>query len=75
MYIWNIYEPCDPVNYDPEDPFDIFIYSLRRDDAPLANAPLYVEGRRCRIIAIVPDQAQNEVCVSGSDSYYKVCVI
>lgn len=74
-YIWNIYEPCDPVNYDQEDPYDIFVYALRMEDAPLPNAPLYLEGRRRCIIAIKPDTAMNDVNVSEGESYYKVCVV
>mgnify|MGYP003297202887 CR=1 FL=1 len=73
-YIWNIYEPCDPINYDPEDPYDIFVYSLRKEDAPQPNAPMYIEGRRCRIVAIKPDTGMNSVNVSTDEKYYKVCV-
>lgn len=74
-YIWNIYEPCDPVDYDTEDPFDIFVYALRIEDAPLLNAPLYIEGRRCRIIALKPDTAMDSVNVSTDERYYKVCIV
>lgn len=73
-YIWNIYEPADPNDYDQEDPYDIFVYSLRKESAPELNAPLYVEGRMCHIIACRIDRAQNEVTVNGDECYYKVAV-
>ena len=44
-HVWNIYEPCDPQDLG-DDPFDIFVYTLRREEAPLLNAPIYLEGRR-----------------------------
>ena len=74
-YIWNIYEPSDIGQYDETDPFDVFIYSLRREEAPQLNSSLYVEGRRCRIIAITRDSKMDEVCGFGDETYYKVCVI
>ena len=45
IYIWNIYEPLDEKDYDENDPFDVFIYALRKEEAPQKNAVLYVEGK------------------------------
>ncbi len=74
--VWNIYEPCDPHDYESDaDPFDIFLYALRREDAPLASAPIYIEGRRYRIVAVAHDAALTEVSTRGDEQYYKVCVV
>jgi len=72
-YIWNIYEPADPVN-PGEDPFDVFLYSLRKEDIPHANDIIHVEGERKRIIAIEKDHRRNELLACDEEFYYKVCV-
>jgi hypothetical protein len=74
IHVWNIYEPCDPRDLG-DDPFDIFVYSLRREEAPLLNAPIYLEGRRCRIVAIAKDHSKTEVFGFGEEQYHKVCVV
>jgi len=72
-YIWNIYEPADAG--DPgDDPFDVFLYALRKEDVPHTNDPIHVEGQRKRIIAIQKDQRRNELLASHDEEYYKVCV-
>ena len=73
-YIWDIYEPADAQCYNADDPFDIFIFSLRRDEAPHAGSAITVEGRMRRIIAVAIDHKKNEVLGFGRDCYYKVCV-
>lgn len=73
-YIWNIYEPCDPSDLG-EDPFDIFVYTLRRSEPPRLGDPIYLEGRRCRIVAAVPDQSKTDVYGFGQELYYKVCAV
>jgi len=72
-HIWNIYEPADP-NNPGDDPFDIFLYSLRREEAPQLNALIYVEGKRCRAIAIAIDHSRNDVNAFDGECYYKVAV-
>jgi hypothetical protein len=73
-YIWDIYEPADAQCYNAEDPFDIFIFSLRRDEAPRVGSAITVEGRMRRIIAVAIDHNKNEVFGLGGEQYYKVCV-
>lgn len=73
-YIWNIYEPCDPTDIG-DDPFDIFIFTLRRDDPPHVGGQLYVEGRNRRIVTCVPDRNLTDVNVFDGECYYKVCVV
>lgn len=73
-YVWNIYEPADPHDIG-EDPFDIFVYSLRKEEAPLLNELVYIEGRRCHIISFALDHSKSEVYGFGQELYYKVCVI
>ena len=72
-YIWNIYETADDV-CTAADPFDIFLYSIRKDEAPLANDVIHIEGQRRRIIAIMPDHRRNEVNAFADERYFKVCV-
>jgi hypothetical protein len=73
--IWNIYEPSDTEQYDQEDPFDVFLFALRKEDVPQRNSLLYVEGRQRRIIAVKVDTALSQVCGFDTVSYYKVCVV
>ena len=73
--IWNIYEPFEFSNYNIEDPFDVFLFSLRKNEIPQRNSFLYVEGKQRRIIAVKTDAALNEVCGFDAVSYYKVCVV
>jgi len=73
-HIWNIYEPCDAQDIG-DDPFDIFVYSLRQEEAPHVGTPIYVEGRRCRIIAVAKDHGKTEVYGFGDVEYHKVCVV
>ena len=74
IYIWNIYEPADP-QYPGEDPFDIFVYSLRRDFAPRLNETIFLEGQRHLVFAIEADNSRNEVNPFASEEQiYKVCV-
>lgn len=74
QYIWNIYEPCDPTDINA-DPYDIFVYSLRKDEEPHVGDLVYVEGRNHKVIACTPDWSQTEVQAVGDDTYYKVCVV
>lgn len=73
-YIWNIYEPCDPTDLG-EDPFDVFVYTLRRDNPPQVGEAIYLEGRKCRIVAIAIDHSKTEVFGFGEEKYYKVCAV
>ena len=75
IYIWNIYEPLDEKDYDENDPFDVFIYALRKEEAPQKNAVLYVEGKKRRIIAVAKDHNKDDILGFGSECYYKVGVI
>ena len=75
IYIWNIYEPCDEENYDENDPFDIFVYALRKEEAPQKNVILYVEGKKRRIVAVAQDRTKNDIMGFGTECYYKVGVI
>ena len=52
--------------YEPCDPQDL---------GPLLNAPIYLEGRRCRIVAIAKDHSKTEVFGFGEEQYHKVCVV
>lgn len=74
IHIWNIYEPCDPKHLN-DDPFDIFVYTLRRDDPPHIGEPIYIEGRLCRIVATAPDTSRTDVLGFGLECYHKVCAI
>ena len=74
IHVWNIYEPCDPAE-PGDDPFDIFVYSLRREEQPLVGEPIYLEGRKCRVIAIARDQSRSEVYGFGEEQYWKVCAL
>lgn len=73
-HIWNIYEPCDPKDLG-DDPFDIFVYTLRREEAPRLGDPIYIEGRHCRIVAIADDHSKTEVYGFGKEKYHKVCAL
>lgn len=73
IYIWNIYEPAD-ADYPGEDPFDVFLYSLRQEDVPHINDTIHVEGQRKKIIAIQQDHRRNELLASNEEQYYKICV-
>lgn len=73
IHIWNIYETGDPECTGP-DPFDIFIYAIRREDEPHMNDTLYVEGRQCKVIALMSDVMKNEMLASPGEKYWKVCV-
>lgn len=73
-YIWNIYEPADAQDMG-EDPFDIFVYALRRDDAPHVGDLVYLEGANHRVVACRPDHSMTEVMVTDDAIYYKVCVV
>lgn len=74
IHVWNIYEPSDPQEIG-DDPFDIFLYTQRHDEAPLVGSPIYIEGRRCRIIAIAPDHNKTDVFGFGTEQYHKVCAV
>lgn len=73
-HIWNIYEPCDPSDLG-DDPFDIFVYTLRREEKPHVGEPIYLEGRRCRIVAVAADISKTEVFGFDSEQYWKVCAM
>ena len=73
-YIWNIYEPLEPGLLGP-DPYDVFVYALRRDEEPRKNDLLYVEGRRCRVAAVTEDFGRNEYLAGEDERYYKVCIV
>jgi len=73
-HIWNIYEPFDP-EYLGNDPYDIFVYTLRRDEPPHMGDPIYIEGRHCRIVATAPDHSRTELLASDDERYYKVCAM
>lgn len=73
-HIWNIYEPCDPSDLG-EDPYDIFVYTLRRDEAPHLGDPIYIEGRHCRIVATAHDHSRTELLASDDECYHKVCAM
>ena len=71
-HVWNIYNPGDPECPGP-DAFDIFVYSLRRNDEPHLGDVLYVEGQRCRVIALARDHNRNEMIAQDAEVYWKVC--
>lgn len=73
-YIWNIYEPCDPHDI-VGDPYDIFVYSVRKDNLPHIGDLIVVEGYNHRVIACTPDHNLTEVQVGDDVLYYKVCVV
>lgn len=73
-HIWNIYEPADPQDLT-SDPFDIFVYSLRQGEEPFVGHPLFIEGRRVKIIAIKPDLRRTETNGDPQECFYKVAVI
>ena len=73
-YIWNIYEPCDPGDIG-EDPFDIFVYSLRKEEAPHVGDLIYIEGSNHRVVACRADHDLSYVQVQDDAVYYKVCVV
>lgn len=72
-HIWTIYEPCDPQDLG-DDPFDIFIYALRKDEEPQLGAPLFIEGRKVKIISIQLDQRRTETNGNPDEIFYKVAV-
>lgn len=72
-HIWNIYQPADLAEPGP-DPFDVFVYSLRRSDEPHLGDCIYVEGCRCKVIALAPDRNRMEMIAAQDESYWKVCV-
>lgn len=72
-YIWNIYEPADTAN-PGDDPFDVFLYALRKEDVPHTNDTIHVDGQRKKIIAIQIDHRRNETLACDDELYYKVCV-
>lgn len=81
-YIWNIYESLEPLSplhpFDPmaeADPFDVFIYSQRMASEPHQGDCVYVEGRRCKVVACQLDRNMNDVLVQGDVVHYKVCVV
>lgn len=73
IHVWNIYETGDPDCLSP-DPFDIFLYALRREEEPHYNDCLYVEGRRCKVIAVKEDFQRNAVLSTEGERYWKVCI-
>lgn len=73
QHIWNIYESGDPDCPGP-DPFDVFLYAIRKDEEPRYADLLYVEGQRCRVIAVAEDRGRNEVAASEEERYWKICV-
>ncbi len=74
--IWNIYEPCDPEDQEAGvDPYDIFVYALRRDEAPHVGDLVYSEGRNRKVIACTADWNMTEVQAQADDVYYKVCIV
>lgn len=73
-YIWNIYEPCDPQDLT-DDPYDIFIYSLHKDEVPHVGDLVYVEGCNHRVVACKPDYGRTEVMVVDDAVIYKVCIV
>ena len=74
IHVWDIYEPCDPHDLGA-DPFDIFVYTLRREEPPHLGEPIYLEGRQCRIVAVAPDMGKTEVYGFGEEVYHKVCAV
>ena len=74
-FILNIYQPCDVSDYNQEDPFDIFVCTLRQEEEPQLNALVYVEGKKCRIVAVKADAKRREVSIDAEERYYKVCVV
>lgn len=74
QYVWNIYEPCDP-SLITDDPFDVFIFSLRKDEEPHVGECIYIEGSRSRIVAIAPDHNRTEMLGDGKERYWKVCAV
>lgn len=73
IHVWNIYETGDPDCSGP-DPFDIFLYAIRREDEPHYNDCLYVERRRCKVIAVKEDFQRNAVLSTEGERYWKVCI-
>lgn len=74
IHIWNIYETGDSDCPGP-DPFDIFLYTIRREEEPYYNDSLFVEGRLCRIIAVLEDKSRTEMlALESTEKYWKVCV-
>lgn len=73
-YIWNIYQPYDPTDLG-DDPFDIFVYSIRMDEEPFLNCSLYVEGKPCKIVSIQKDHGLSETTGFDNEQYFKVAVV
>ncbi|MDO4497177.1 MAG: hypothetical protein Q4B58_05045 [Bacteroidales bacterium] len=72
-HIWNIYESGDPYEPSP-DPFDIFVYTVRREQEPFINDVLFVEGECKRIFAVERDYRREENLGLPGECYWKVCV-
>lgn len=73
IHIWNIYETGDPDCPGP-DPYDVFVYAVRKDEEPRLNDTLYVEGCQRRVIALTADVMKNEMLANPGEKYWKVCV-
>lgn len=71
-HIWNIYETGDPLEPGP-DPFDVFLYMLRKEEEPVINEVLFVEGQCRRIFAIERDLRKEEAIGLPGEQYWKVC--
>lgn len=73
-YIWNIYEPIDRSDITG-DPYDVFVYALRQDEAPHIGDLVYIEGSNHKVIACTPDHNMTDVQAQAGTLYYKVCVV
>jgi len=71
-HIWNIYESVDSFEPSP-DPFDVFVYMVRKEKEPVINDVLFVEGECRRIFAIERDLRKEEAIGLPDERYWKVC--
>jgi len=71
-HIWNIYESIDSFEPAP-DPFDVFLYMIRKEEEPVINDILFVEGQCRRIFAIERDLRKEEAIGLPGEQYWKVC--